>query len=26
LRTGKNNSIPNINEVTPYQIVIIGFP
>jgi hypothetical protein len=23
LRTGKNNRIPNIKEVTPYQIVII---
>jgi hypothetical protein len=26
LRTGKNNRIPNIKEVTPYQIVIIGLP
>ncbi len=26
LRTGKNNKIPNIKEVNPYQIVIISLP
>ena len=26
LRTGKNKIIPNIKEVTPYQIVIICLP
>ncbi len=26
LRTGKNNRTPNIKDVTPYQIVIIGLP